>query len=88
MCLRQGKWQDADQVWQLIEDKSSPVHIGLRFEVLQQKIADLTTPPGARANAQADLQSIQKNNVIPLFGSDTEPGVEVDQEVDGDTESA
>ena len=88
MYLRQGKWQDAEQVWQQIEDKSSPVHLGLRFEILQQKIADLTTSPGARSDAQAEIQSIQKNTVNPSFGEDTEPDAEVDQEIDGDTESA
>lgn len=59
LYLRQRRWQDAEQIWDRIEDKATPVHVGLRAEILSQKIEDLRTSPGQRVRAQAELSSIE-----------------------------
>jgi hypothetical protein len=51
----------------------------LRMEILEQKIADVTTSPGARASATAELEVVRgraTSTNIGLFADiDDEPGV-------------
>ncbi len=62
--LRQGNWRDAEGLWMEIEEKLTPVHIGLRTEILSQKIADLRVSPGERAAAVAELRKIDQKRSL------------------------
>jgi tetratricopeptide (TPR) repeat protein len=59
LLLRQRKWRTAEEIWNLLEDKSSPVHVALRMNILEQQMEDLTTTPGERAVAKAELEKIR-----------------------------
>jgi hypothetical protein len=91
LYLRQRKWQDAESVWSKLEDKNSPVHVALRMEILEQKIGDLKTTPGARAAAQDELEHLRATtapidaSVHALIELDDE--VEADAQVEGEDES-
>ena len=87
LYLRQGKWQDAEQIWQSIEDKASPVHVALRAEILDQKIADLSTSPGARAVARSEVQSIRTKIEGPTISISTQADTEVAPELESDVDS-
>lgn len=79
LYLRQKRWRDAETMWTSIVDKDAPVHLALRMEILEQKIADLTTTPGARATATAELETVRgkaKSTNIGLFAeADEEPEI-------------
>jgi len=69
-----------------LEEKDRPVHLALKQEFLLQKIEDITTNPGARAAARAELERLQALTItdqISLFAT-TEPesGPEVEDEQD------
>jgi tetratricopeptide (TPR) repeat protein len=70
LFLRQKRWRDAETMWASISDgdKDAPVHVALRMEILEQKIADLTTSPGVRAVATAELGTIQGKAKSPNIG--------------------
>jgi hypothetical protein len=84
LYLRQGKWKDAEQIWNEIEDKRRPVHMGLRQEVLQQKAADIATTPGHRAAALEELERLKVKEAaaqVSLFVT-PEPETAVEQDED------
>ena len=86
LFLRQGKWKEAEALWMELEEKDRPVHLALKQEFLLQKIEDITTNPGARAAARAELERLQALTItdqISLFAT-TEPesGPEVEDEQD------
>jgi tetratricopeptide (TPR) repeat protein len=69
-CLRQGKWKEAEDLWEELGDRARPVHAGLRQEILQQKVEDLSTTPGQRAEAASELEELRASlgsDQISLF---------------------
>lgn len=57
--LRQHKWKQAEDLWKELADHTRAVTLALRREILQQKIDDLTTTPGVRAEAKAELERLK-----------------------------
>jgi tetratricopeptide (TPR) repeat protein len=83
LYLRRRKWKDAEAVWNELEDKTRPVHLALRQELLQQKIDDITTSPGARAHARAELERLRTPAVgdqVSLFTTAEPETAEEDDE--------
>jgi tetratricopeptide (TPR) repeat protein len=77
LLIRQRKWRSAEEIWNLLEDKINPVHVGLKMGILEQQIEDLTTTPGQRATAKTELEKIRKevnpdHMLWPAFDSDSE----------------
>jgi hypothetical protein len=60
--------------------------MALRAEILDQKVADVRTSPGARAVAQSELDSIQRGDVVESLGAYAEPDREFEHESKADTE--
>jgi thioredoxin-like negative regulator of GroEL len=85
LLLRQGKWKQAEDIWGGLAERTRPVDIALRIEILQQKVADLTTTPGVRAEAAeelARLRPVDASDQISLFSVEAEP-----EDTDGDDET-
>ena len=82
--LRQGKWHEADNTWQLIKERNTPVHLALRSEILEQQINDVTISPGARVKAVAELAQVRAAETDPNIGLYAAPESETDS---GDSES-
>jgi tetratricopeptide (TPR) repeat protein len=82
LLLRQKKWRQAEDIWEALVDKSRPVHLALRIEILQQKIADLTVSPGIRAESTVELNKLQTErgtDEMLLFTVDDEPEIGDDE---------
>jgi uncharacterized protein HemY len=87
LFLRQGRWQDAEIAWVSIDDKQSPVHVALRTEILERKIADLRTSPGERVQAQGELDRIRASMVDHNIGLYAESEPEAEDDFDPSTGS-
>ena len=72
LSLRQGKWQEAEVLWQGLQQKELPVQQGLRKEILLQKVADVMTAPGDRKEASKELEKIGEPVQLPLVISEEE----------------
>ena len=59
LLIREGKWQEAERIWNQLEEKFRPVHVALRAEILAQEISDPSVGPGKRAEANAELDGIK-----------------------------
>lgn len=73
LYLRQGKWREAEQAWLSLDEKGSPVHVALRKETIEQKIADLKISPGARAAARDELTKLGESphvGQVPAIAAD------------------
>lgn len=58
LFLRIKQWKDAEKLWRELVFKNSAVHLGLRAEILRQKIDDVEVSPGERFDAQRELGTI------------------------------
>ena len=67
LCLKQDNWHEAEIHWKQLRQKDLPVHLGLRGEILSQKIYDPTTSPSEREDAERELQEIGDIINIPLY---------------------
>jgi tetratricopeptide (TPR) repeat protein len=56
--LRQGKWSEAEPVWEGLLAKDSPSAAGLRKETLEQKVADKRVALSDRNHATLELLSL------------------------------
>ena len=72
LLLRQGKWQEAQVLWQGLHQKELPVQQGLRKEILLQKAADVMTAPADRKEALDELERIGEPIQLPLVVSEQE----------------
>lgn len=72
LLLRQGKWQEAEVLWQGLRQKELPVQQGLRKEILLQKVKDVMTAPVDRKEATDELERIGEPVQLPLVVSEEE----------------
>jgi len=63
LLLKQGKWKQAEHYVSQSNDKDSPFYLGLRTEVLRQKVADVNVSPGERALAKEEIERISAMDV-------------------------
>ena len=70
LLLRQGKWQEAEVLWQGLHQKELPVQQGLRKDILLQKVADVMTAPADRNEALQELERIGEPIQLPLVVSE------------------
>ena len=74
LLVRQGKWREAEVVWQGLHQKELPVQQRLREEILHYKVEDRMTAPADRKEALQELQEIGEMVQLPLVVSEEEEG--------------
>jgi tetratricopeptide (TPR) repeat protein len=72
LLLKQGKWREAEVVWQALHRKELPVQEGLRKDILLQKAEDKMTGPADRNQALDELKRIGAVIQLPLVISEEE----------------
>ena len=72
LLLKQGKWHEAEVLWQGLHQKDLPVQQGLRKEILLQKVADTMTSPVDHKEALGELERIGAPVQLPLVVSEEE----------------
>jgi hypothetical protein len=81
--LRQARWFEAEPLWHALSDLDSPVHLALRKEILQQKIADKRTGLADRNEATLELVSLTAaptlDSLLFLDLSSMDEAVETDE---------
>lgn len=84
LLLRQGDWRSAEEYWEPLSDKDSPVQKALRIELLEYKIADKSLSPTLKQSSVEELRIVRGEHkeglaAFPLL-DDYEPDVNSIQE--------
>ncbi len=58
--LRQGNWQQAEKCYQQLNSKKLPVHLGLRVEILRQRLVDPELKSGDTRALEQELGALEK----------------------------
>lgn len=66
LSLRLGEWREAEVIWKQLRHPEEPLHLGLRKEILRQKIEDPMTGPADRKDAASELERIGEQVELPL----------------------
>jgi tetratricopeptide (TPR) repeat protein len=78
--LRLGHWQVAEALWEDLSEKTSPVHLALRRELLEQKIKDKKLSESARQEAQSLLRNVTLDSIFLDLTDDVSAQEEEDSE--------
>lgn len=67
LYLRRLNWQSAESEYLQIRSKENPENKALRFQILKQKIEDITTSALQRQKAQLELSELEGHRLVDLF---------------------
>ena len=81
LLLRRGNWQEAEPLWVALEEKNSPVHLGLRRDLLEQKLRSSIISPQDRDNSERELLGLIE--IIPT-SADVDPMLQSELEFEGE----